>query len=257
MGLAKRIIPCLDCDKGRVVKGVKFLKIRDAGDPVEVSKRYCDEGADEITFLDITASHEGRQTTIETVSAIAGEVFIPLTVGGGIRNLDDIREMLNAGADKVAINTAALLNPQLVKQAAERFGSQCIVVAVDAKQVSGKHEERKWEIFTHGGRKATGKDAIDWVKKMVASGAGEILLTSMDRDGTKKGFDLELKKQVSRAVTVPIIASGGVGSLQHLAEGILKGEADAVLAASIFHFGEFTIGQAKAYMAGQGIEVRL
>ena len=257
MGLAKRIIPCLDCDKGRVVKGVKFLKIRDAGDPVEVSKRYCDEGADEITFLDITASHEERQTTIETVSAIAGEVFIPLTVGGGIRNLDDIREMLNAGADKVAINTAAVLNPELVKQAAERFGSQCIVVAVDAKQVSGKHEERKWEIFTHGGRKATGKDAIDWVKKMVASGAGEILLTSMDRDGTKKGFDLELKKQVSRAVTVPIIASGGVGNLEHLAEGILRGEADAVLAASIFHFGEFTIGQAKAHMAAQGIEVRL
>ena len=257
MGLAKRIIPCLDCDKGRVVKGVKFLKIRDAGDPVEVSKRYCDEGADEITFLDITASHEERRTTIETVSAIAGEVFIPLTVGGGIRNLDDIREMLNAGADKVAINTAALLNPDLVKQAAERFGSQCIVVAVDAKQVSGKHEERKWEIFTHGGRKATGKDAIDWVKKMVASGAGEILLTSMDRDGTKKGFDLELKKQVSRAVTVPIIASGGVGNLEHLAEGILRGEADAVLAASIFHFGEFTIGQAKAHMAAQGIEVRL
>lgn len=257
MGLAKRIIPCLDCDKGRVVKGVKFLKIRDAGDPVEVSKRYCDEGADEITFLDITASHEERRTTIETVSAIAGEVFIPLTVGGGIRNLGDIREMLNAGADKVAINTAALLNPELVKQAAERFGSQCIVVAVDAKQVSGKHEERKWEIFTHGGRKATGKDAIDWVKKMVASGAGEILLTSMDRDGTKKGFDLELKKQVSRAVTVPIIASGGVGNLEHLAEGILRGEADAVLAASIFHFGEFTIGQAKAHMAAQGIEVRL
>ena len=257
MGLAKRIIPCLDCDKGRVVKGVKFLKIRDAGDPVEVSKRYCDEGADEITFLDITASHEGRQTTIETVSAIAGEVFIPLTVGGGIRNLGDIREMLNAGADKVAINTAALLNPELVKQAAERFGSQCIVVAVDAKQVSGKHEERKWEIFTHGGRKATGQDAIDWVKKMVASGAGEILLTSMDRDGTKNGFDLELKKQVSRAVTVPIIASGGVGNLEHLAEGILRGEADAVLAASIFHFGEFTIGQAKAHMAAQGIEVRL
>ena len=257
MGLAKRIIPCLDCDKGRVVKGVKFLEIRDAGDPVEVSKRYCDEGADEITFLDITASHEDRRTTVETVSAIAGEVFIPLTVGGGIRNLDDIREMLNAGADKVAINTAALLNPELVKQAAERFGSQCIVVAVDAKQVSGKDEERKWEIFTHGGRKATGKDAIDWVKKMVESGAGEILLTSMDRDGTKNGFDLELKKQVSRAVTVPIIASGGVGNLEHLAEGILKGEADAVLAASIFHFGEFTIGQAKAYMAAQGIEVRL
>ena len=257
MSLAKRIIPCLDCDKGRVVKGVKFLKIRDAGDPVEVSKRYCDEGADEITFLDITASHEERRTTIETVSAIAGEVFIPLTVGGGIRNLDDIREMLNAGADKVAINTAALLNPELVTQAAERFGSQCIVVAVDAKQVSGEDEERKWEIFTHGGRKATGKDAIEWVKKMVESGAGEILLTSMDRDGTKNGFDLELKKQVSRAVTVPIIASGGVGNLEHLAEGILKGEADAVLAASIFHFGEFSIGQAKAYMAAQGIEVRL
>ena len=257
MSLAKRIIPCLDCDKGRVVKGVKFLKIRDAGDPVEVSKRYCDEGADEITFLDITASHEERRTTIETVSAIAGEVFIPLTVGGGIRNLDDIREMLNAGADKVAINTAALLNPELVTQAAERFGSQCIVVAVDAKQVSGEDEERKWEIFTHGGRKATGKDAIEWVKKMVESGAGEILLTSMDRDGTKNGFDLDLKKQVSRAVTVPIIASGGVGNLEHLAEGILKGEADAVLAASIFHFGEFSIGQAKAYMAAQGIEVRL
>ena len=256
MGLAKRIIPCLDCDKGRVVKGVKFLKIRDAGDPVEVSKRYCDEGADEITFLDITASHEERQTTIETVSAIAGG-FYSAYGRWGIRNLDDIREMLNAGADKVAINTAALLNPELVKQAAERFGSQCIVVAVDAKQVSGKHEERKWEIFTHGGRKATGKDAIDWVKKMVASGAGEILLTSMDRDGTKKGFDLELKKQVSRAVTVPIIASGGVGNLEHLAEGILRGEADAVLAASIFHFGEFTIGQAKAHMAAQGIEVRL
>ena len=257
MGLAKRIIPCLDCDKGRVVKGVKFEKIRDAGDPVEVSKRYCDEGADEITFLDITASHEERRTTIETVSAIAGEVFIPLTVGGGIRNLDDIREMLNAGADKVAINTAALLNPELVKRAAERFGSQCIVVAVDAKRVSGKQEERKWEIFTHGGRKATGKDAIEWVKKMVDNGAGEILLTSMDRDGTKNGFDLELKKRVSRAVTVPIIASGGVGNLEHLAEGILKGEADAVLAASIFHFGEFSIGQAKAYMAAQGIEVRL
>jgi len=257
MSLAKRIIPCLDCDKGRVVKGVKFLEIRDAGDPVEVSKRYCDEGADEITFLDITASHEDRRTTVETVGAIAGEVFIPLTVGGGIRKLSDIREMLNAGADKVAINTAAVLNPELVKQAAERFGSQCIVVAVDAKQVSRKQEERKWEIFTHGGRKATGKDAIEWVKKMVESGAGEILLTSMDRDGTKNGFDLELKKQVSRAVTVPIIASGGVGNLEHLADGILKGEADAVLAASIFHFGEFTIGQAKAYMAAQGIEVRL
>ena len=256
MTLAKRIIPCLDCDQGRVVKGVKFVNIRDAGDPVEVSKRYCEEGADEITFLDITASHEDRETTVETVRAIAGEVFIPLTVGGGIRNLNDIRTMLNAGADKVAINTAAVLNPEFVMQAAERFGSQCIVVAVDAKQVNKEGEENQWEIFTHGGRRPTGQDAIQWVRKMVENGAGEILLTSMDRDGTKNGFDLALKRRVSRSVTVPIIASGGVGTLEHLAEGVLLGEADAVLAASIFHFGEFTIGQAKAHMAAQGIEVR-
>jgi cyclase len=257
MALAKRIIPCLDCDKGRVVKGVKFLDIRDAGDPVEISKRYCEEGADEITFLDITASHEDRKTTIDTVKAIAGEVFIPLTVGGGIRDLQDIRNMLNAGADKVAINTAAVLNPQFVQQAAERFGSQCIVVAVDAKQVSKEGEEQSWEIFTHGGRNSTGQDAISWVERMVDNGAGEILLTSMDRDGTRNGFDLVLKQKVSRAVKVPIIASGGVGNLKHLAEGVLEGEADAVLAASIFHFGEFTIGEAKAYMAAKGIEVRL
>ena len=256
MALAKRVIPCLDCDKGRVVKGVKFLNIRDAGDPVEVSKRYCEEGADEITFLDITASHEDRETTVDTVRAIAGEVFIPLTVGGGIRSLNDIRTMLNAGADKVAINTAAVLSPAFVTQAAERFGSQCIVVAVDAKQVNKEGEEKRWEIFTHGGRRSTGKDAIEWVSKMVENGAGEILLTSMDRDGTKNGFDLALKRRVSRSVKVPIIASGGVGSLEHLAEGILLGEADAVLAASIFHFGEFTIGQAKAHMSAQGIEVR-
>ena len=256
MALAKRVIPCLDCDKGRVVKGVKFVNIRDAGDPVEVSKRYCEEGADEITFLDITASHEDRETTVDTVRAIAGEVFIPLTVGGGIRSLNDIRTMLNAGADKVAINTAAVLNPAFVTQAAERFGSQCIVVAVDAKQVNKEGEEKRWEIFTHGGRRSTGKDAIEWVSKVVENGAGEILLTSMDRDGTKNGFDLALKRQVSRSVKVPIIASGGVGSLEHLAEGILLGEADAVLAASIFHFGEFTIGQAKAHMSAQGIEVR-
>jgi cyclase len=257
MALAKRIIPCLDCDKGRVVKGVQFVDIRDAGDPVEVSKRYCDAGADEITFLDITASHEDRETTVDTVRAIAGQVFIPLTVGGGIRTLDDIRTMLNAGADKVSINTAAVNKPEFVREAAERFGSQCIVVAVDAKRVSTEGEPLRWEIFTHGGRNPTGIDAIDWVKRMVSYGAGEILLTSMDRDGTKIGFDLELNKTVSTAVNVPIIASGGVGELDHLADGVLKGEADAVLAASIFHFGEYTIREAKEHMAAQGIEVRL
>lgn len=257
MGLAKRIIPCLDCDNGRVVKGVKFVDIRDAGDPVEIAKRYCDAGADEITFLDITASHEDRATTVHTVEAIAGQVFIPLTVGGGIRTLDDIRTMLNAGADKVAINTAAVHNPEFVRQAAERFGSQCIVVAVDAKQVSLPGEALRWEIFTHGGRKATGIDAIAWVKQMVAYGAGEILLTSMDRDGTKSGFDLPLNKAVSSAVQVPIIASGGVGNLQHLVEGVKEGEADAVLAASIFHFGEYSVQEAKQYMQDRGIEVRL
>ena len=257
MALAKRIIPCLDCDKGRVVKGVKFVDIRDAGDPVEVSKRYCDEGADEITFLDITASHEARETTVETVRAIAGQVFIPLTVGGGIRTLEDIRTMLNAGADKVAINTAAVTNPEFVREASARFGSQCIVVAVDAKQVSAEDEPLKWEIFTHGGRNPTGLDAIDWVKRMVDYGAGEILLTSMDRDGTKIGFDLALNRTVSQAVQVPVIASGGVGNLDHLAEGVLEGEADAVLAASIFHFGEYSIEEAKKHMASKGIEIRL
>jgi cyclase len=257
MALAKRIIPCLDCDKGRVVKGVQFVDIRDAGDPVEVSKRYCDAGADEITFLDITASHEDRATTVDTVRAIAGQVFIPLTVGGGIRTLEDIRTMLNAGADKVSINTAAVNNPEFVRKAAERFGSQCIVVAVDAKRVCVEDESLRWEIFTHGGRNPTGIDAIDWAKQMVIFGAGEILLTSMDRDGTKIGFDLELNKAVSRAVNVPIIASGGVGELDHLADGVLTGEADAVLAASIFHFGEYTIREAKKHMAAKGIEVRL
>lgn len=257
MGLAKRIIPCLDCENGRVVKGVKFLDIRDAGDPVEVSKRYCDAGADEITFLDITASHEGRETTVDTVRAIASQVFIPLTVGGGIRTLEDIRTMLNAGADKVSINTAAVKNPEFVRQAAQRFGSQCIVVAVDAKKVSAEGEPNRWEIFTHGGRNATGIDTIDWVKRMVDYGAGEILLTSMDRDGTKIGFDLALNKAVSNAVQVPIIASGGVGNLQHLVDGVIEGEADAVLAASIFHFGEYSVGEAKEFMAAEGIEVRL
>lgn len=257
MALAKRIIPCLDCDKGRVVKGVKFLDIRDAGDPVEISKRYSDAGADEITFLDITASSEGRETTVHTVEAIASQVFIPLTVGGGIRTLDDIRTMLNAGADKVSINTAAVFNPEFVREAAERFGSQCIVVAMDAKKVSAAGEPDRWEIFTHGGRKATGIDAVEWAKRMVNYGAGEILLTSMDRDGTKSGFDLALNKAVSESVSVPIIASGGVGNLQDLVDGVLLGQADAVLAASIFHFGEYSIPQAKRYMADKGITMRL
>lgn len=256
MSLAKRIIPCLDCENGRVVKGVKFLDIRDAGDPVEVAKRYCEQGADEITFLDITASSDGRETTIHTVEAIASQVFIPLTVGGGIRTLDDIRQMLKAGADKVGINTSAVLNPEFVREAAERFGSQCIVVCIDAKQVSVEGEPKRWEIFTHGGRKATGLDAIEWAKRMVDYGAGEILLTSMDRDGTKNGFDLDLNRAISEAVNVPLIASGGVGTLQHLVDGVIEGKADAVLAASIFHFGEFTIPQAKRYMASKGVVVR-
>lgn len=257
MGLAKRIIPCLDVDQGRVVKGVQFVDIRDAGDPVEVARRYDDEGADEITFLDITASHEGRDTIVHVVEQVASQVFIPLTVGGGIREVADVRRMLNAGADKVAINTAAVFNPEFVREASDRFGSQCIVVAVDAKRVSADGEPLKWEIFTHGGRKPTGIDAIEWSQKMVEYGAGEILLTSMDRDGTKQGFNLPLNKAVSEAVSVPLIASGGVGNLQHLADGVLQGGADAVLAASIFHFGEYTVGEAKAYMAKQGIEVRL
>jgi cyclase len=259
MALAKRIIPCLDVDAGRVVKGVQFVDIRDAGDPVEIARRYDQEGADELTFLDITASHEQRETMVHVVEEVAGEVFIPLTVGGGIRELPDIRRMLNAGADKVAINTAAVFNPDFVRQAADRFGSQCIVVAIDAKQVEGGAAEPspRWEIFTHGGRKPTGLDAIAWARKMVEYGAGEILLTSMDRDGTKNGFDLVLTRAVCEAVDVPVIASGGVGNLEHLAEGVLEGKADAVLAASIFHFGEYSIAEAKRYMASRGIEVRL
>lgn len=256
MGLAKRIIPCLDVDNGRVVKGVKFVEIRDAGDPVENARRYNLEGADELTFLDITASSDNRDTIVHMVEAVASEVFIPLTVGGGIREIADVRKMLNAGADKVGINTAAVFNPQFVKQAADRFGSQCIVVAVDAKKVSQPGETNRWEIFTHGGRKGTGIDALEWVAKMDQYGAGEILLTSMDRDGTKQGFDNELTRQVSEAVKIPVIASGGVGTLQHMADGILKGKADAVLAASIFHFGEYRISEVKDYMKSQGIEVR-
>lgn len=257
MGLAKRIIPCLDVDQGRVVKGVQFVDIRDAGDPVEIARRYDQAGADEITFLDITASHEGRATTVKTVERMASEVFIPLTVGGGIRELDDISRMLNAGADKVSINTAAVFNPEFVGEAAARFGSQCIVVAIDAKQVSQPGEPERWEIFTHGGRKPTGLDAVAWATKMVALGAGEILLTSMDRDGMKNGFDLKVTRAISEAVSVPVIASGGVGNLQHLADGVLEGKADAVLAASIFHFGEYSIQEAKQFMQQQGIEMRL
>ncbi len=259
MSLAKRIIPCLDVDAGRVVKGVQFVDIRDAGDPVEIACRYDAEGADELTFLDITASHEQRETMVHVVEQVAGEVFIPLTVGGGIRELADIRRMLNAGADKVAINTAAVFNPEFVRDAADKFGAQCIVVAIDAKQVvDGSTEGRpRWEIFTHGGRKPTGINAVEWAQKMVAYGAGEILLTSMDRDGTRNGFDLALTRTVCEAVDVPVIASGGVGNLDHLADGVLEGEADAVLAASIFHFGEYSIEQAKQHMASRGIEVRL
>ncbi len=253
MGLAKRIIPCLDVDKGRVVKGVKFLEIRDAGDPVEIARRYTEAGADEITFLDITASHEARDTTYHTVERMASQVFIPLTVGGGVRTTDDIRNLLNAGADKVSINTAAVFNPEFVGEASAKFGSQCIVVAIDCKKVG----EDRWEIFTHGGRKPTGIDAVEWAQKMVAFGAGEILLTSMDRDGTKNGFDLNVTRAISEAVSVPVIASGGVGNLQHLADGVTLGKADAVLAASIFHFGEYTIREAKEYMAARGIEMRL
>ena len=255
--LAKRIIPCLDVDAGRVVKGVKFVDIRDAGDPVEVARRYNREGADEITFLDITASSDDRETIVHVVEQVASEVFIPLTVGGGIRTAEDVRRMLNAGADKVAINTAAVFRPEFVKEAADRFGSQCIVVAIDAKRVSEEGESPRWEIFTHGGRKPTGLDAIEWARRMVDYGAGEILLTSMDRDGTKIGFDLELTRAISEAVSVPVIASGGVGNLQHLVDGVVQGGADAVLAASIFHFAEYSIEQAKRFMADQGVEVRL
>ncbi len=254
--LAKRIIPCLDVDNGRVVKGVKFVEIKDAGDPVEIARRYDLEGADELTFLDITASAHDRETMVHVVEQVAGEIFIPLTVGGGIRTLEDIRRMLNAGADKVAINTAAVHRPEFVREAAEKFGSQCIVVAIDAKRVSQDGESNRWEIFTHGGRKPTGLDAVEWARRMVEYGAGEILLTSMDRDGTKDGFDLALTRAVSDAVHVPVIASGGVGNLDHLVEGVRAGGADAVLAASIFHFGTYTIAEAKAHMAAAGVEVR-
>jgi len=257
MSLAKRIIPCLDVKNGRVVKGVQFVDIRDAGDPVEVARRYDREGADEITFLDITASSDDRDTIVHVVEKVAEEVFIPLTVGGGIREVKDVRRMLIAGADKVAINTAAVFNPEFVKEASERVGSQCIVVAIDAKKVSGEGEQNRWEIFTHGGRKPTGIDAIEWAVKMADYGAGEILLTSMDRDGTKIGFDLELTAAISDAVNVPVIASGGVGNLDHLADGVTKGKADAVLAASIFHFAEYSVQEAKEHMASKGIEVRL
>jgi cyclase len=257
MALAKRIIPCLDVENGRVVKGVKFLDIRDAGDPVEVAKRYNEQGADEITFLDITASHEDRDTMVHTVQAMAEQVFIPLTVGGGIRTIEDIRKMLNAGADKVSINSAAITNPEFVREAAQKFGSQCIVVAIDAKKVPTEDGSDRWEIFTHGGRKPTGINAVEWAVKMADFGAGEILLTSMDQDGVKRGFDLGVTRAVSEAVSIPVIASGGVGNLDHLVDGVIEGKADAVLAASIFHFGEYTVQEAKKHMADAGIEMRL
>jgi len=257
MALAKRIIPCLDVENGRVVKGVNFVDIRDAGNPVEVAAKYNAAGADEITFLDITASSDNRETIYSVVKEVASQVFIPLTVGGGVRKVEDVRRLLNAGADKVAINTAAVFTPELVKEASEYFGSQCIVVAIDAKQVSAEGEPLKWNIFTHGGRKDADIDAIEWAIKMESYGAGELLVTSMDRDGTKIGFNIALTKAITDAVNIPVIASGGVGNLQHLADGVLKGGADAVLAASIFHFGEYTVAEAKQHMADQGIEVRI
>ena len=257
MSLAKRIIPCLDVDAGRVVKGVQFVDIRDAGDPVEIARRYDQAGADEITFLDITASSDERDTLVQVVEAVAAEVFMPLTVGGGIRTPADIRRMLNAGADKVGINTAAIHTPEFVSEAADRFGSQCIVVAVDAKRVSSAEAEPRWEVFTHGGRRSTGIDAVEWTRQMAERGAGEILLTSMDRDGTGIGYDIELTRRVSEAVEVPVIASGGAGTLEHLAEVLLGGKADAVLAASIFHYGTFRIPETKAYLHSRGIPVRI
>jgi len=252
MGLAKRVIPCLDVTAGRVVKGVNFVGLRDAGDPVEIAARYDEQGADEVCFLDITASSDERDILLHVIEAVAERVFIPLTVGGGVRRLEDVRRLLNAGADKISINTAAVQNPDLVREASGVVGNQCIVVAIDAKR-SGAG----WEVYTHGGRKPTGLDAVQWAQRMQAAGAGEILLTSMDRDGTRDGFDLALTRAVSDAVGVPVIASGGVGSLEHLAEGVIEGHADAVLAASVFHFGEFTVRQAKEHMRSRGIEVRL
>ena len=251
--LAKRIIPCLDVSAGRVVKGVNFLELRDAGDPVEVARRYDEQGADEITFLDITASSDARDIILHVVEQVAEQVFIPLTVGGGVRSVEDVRRLLNAGADKVSINTAAVDNPQVIAEASGKVGSQCIVVAIDAKQVA----PGRWEVFTHGGRKPTGIDAVAWAQRVAALGAGEILLTSMDRDGTKNGFDLGLTRAVADAVSIPVIASGGVGNLEHLADGVSLGRADAVLAASIFHFGEYSVRQAKEVMRARGIEVRL
>ena len=272
MGLAKRVIPCLDVTRGRVVKGVKFVGLRDAGDPVEIAHRYDDQGADELTFLDITASSDERDMILHIIEAVAAQVFIPLTVGGGVRRVEDVRRLLNAGADKVSINTSAVQNPQLVADASGRYGAQCIVVAIDAKRVDpGVDAKRvdpgvdagaaatapRWEVYTHGGRKPTGLDAVAWARRMQTLGAGEILLTSMDRDGTKSGFDLALTRAVADAVDVPVIASGGVGTLEHLVAGILEGRADAVLAASIFHYGEYSVRQAKELMASRGIEVRL
>jgi cyclase len=251
--LTKRIIPCLDVTAGRVVKGVNFVALRDAGDPVEIARRYDEQGADELTFLDITASSDQRDIILHVIESVADEVFIPLTVGGGVRGVEDVRRLLNAGADKISINTAAVQNPRLVADASGRFGAQCIVVAIDAKQAGAG----RWEVFTHGGRTPTGRDAIAWAREVERLGAGEILLTSMDRDGTRQGFDLGLTREIADAVTIPVIASGGVGTLQHLADGVTLGRADAVLAASIFHFGEFTVRQAKTFMAGQGIPVRL
>lgn len=255
--LARRIIPCLDVDAGRVVKGVRFVDIRDAGDPVEAARRYDEQGADELTFLDITASSDQRNIMLDIVAKVADSVFIPLTVGGGIRGLDDIHRLLNAGADKISINTAAVDNPEFVREASRRFGNQCIVVAIDAKRVHSADNSSHWEVFTHGGRNETGLDVIEWAQRMVEFGAGELLLTSMDRDGTRDGFDLALTRAVSEAVSVPVIASGGVGQLSHLVDGVTEGRADAVLAASIFHFGDYSITQAKQHMRDAGIEVRL
>ncbi len=257
MSLAKRIIPCLDVTAGRVVKGINFVELRDAGDPVEIARRYDEQGADEITFLDITATSDERDLILHIIEAVASQVFIPLTVGGGVRAVEDVRRLLNAGADKISVNSAAVANPQLVKDAATKYGSQCIVVAIDAKRVGNSGGEGKWEVFTHGGRKPTGLDVVEWAQKMESYGVGEILLTSMDRDGTKSGFDLALTRAVSDAVSVPVIASGGVGGLQDLADGIKEGHADAVLAASIFHYGQHTVQEAKRFMADRGIPMRL